>query len=456
MGCPPEAPRRVTVLGMARSGVAAAELALLQGHTVLTTDQKADAQVVPGAEAVHGRHRESDFTGAELVVVSPGVPPSVAPLQAARAAGVPVVGELGFAFEVIDEHDVPVLAVTGTNGKSSTVWFINALLRAAGITTWVGGNLGEPLSRLALSLLKGEQRPQVAIVEVSSYQLELAGRFRPAAAAVLNLRPDHLARHGTMAEYGRTKLRIFENMREDGVCVVPLHEPLLPIEGLPGTVLHHDGWPGARHIGAVLYLQGTGDDGAIDLGDFRLPGRHNVENLAAAALLVQALGVGRDHLRLDAVQSLPHRMERVAEDGGVVWLNDSKATNIDAALTGIRGAGAPQVALLGGQGKNGADYTALAPALRSRARRVICFGASGPAIAAALRIPLAPAVAVSVVPDLAAAVEEARSHAIPGDTVLLSPACASFDEFRDFEHRGAVFTALARRLPPASLPGDTP
>ncbi len=441
----PETGQRLTVLGMARSGVAAAELALALGHTVTTTDQRADAPTVDGARAAHGPHSLSDFTWADRVVVSPGVPPRVAPVQAALAAGRDVVGELGFAFEVVEAHGVPVLAVTGTNGKSSTVWFLDALLRAAGLRTWVGGNLGEPFSRLALSLVRGEDAPDVAIVEVSSYQLELPGRFRPDAAAVLNLTPDHLARHGTMAEYGRTKLRIFARMGPEGVAVLPLAAPLLPAAGIRPPVWHHDGWPGVRTIGETLVLQGTRDDGPLSLVGFALPGAHNRQNLAAAALLAQAVGVGRDRLRPAAVTALPHRMAPVPSADGIRWLNDSKATNVDAALVGIRGAGERQICLLGGEGKDGADYGALVPALRQQARRVICFGAAGAAIARALTVALVPDVPVEVVPGLGAAVAAARSHARPGDTVLLSPACASFDEFRDFAHRGEVFAALVAR-----------
>ena len=438
--------QRVCVLGMARSGVAAAQLALARGAAdVVCCDLRPDAPVVEGTRAAYGPHRMEDATGAHLLVVSPGVPARSPMVQAALAAGVPVVGELGFAWEDLRARGVPVLAVTGTNGKSSTVWFLHQLLIAAGRRSWVGGNLGEPLSLLAGALRSGASDAEIAVVEVSSYQLELPGRFAPAGAAVLNLTPDHLARHGSLQAYAAAKMGIFRRMSPGGVAVLPAGDPLLRPDALPPglRVWHPGAWPGARDLGDHLYFMGTDSTGPLDLRAFPLPGAHNRANLAAGALLAQALGMPLSELRVGGLRPLPHRLELVHEAGGVRWRNDSKATNVDAALVGVMAVPWPQITLLGGQGKDGADYLPLVPALRSRARRVICFGADGPLIAAVLG-PRLPGLPVEQVADLAAAVDRARAVAEAGDTVLLSPACASFDAFRDFEHRGEAFAALAR------------
>jgi len=304
----------------------------------------------------------------------------------------------------------------------------------------VGGNLGRPLSELALSLLAGDV-PDVAAVEVSSYQLELPGGFAPQAAVVLNLTPDHLARHGTMAAYAAAKLRIFEKMGDGCAAVLPAVAPwadgFSPPDGV--LALRLGGRPGAVVEGDTLVVEIGDRVERYDLAGFPLPGAHNRDNLAVAVLLARLGGLPADRVDVSVVRALPHRLEPVHDADGVAWINDSKATNIDAAVIGIDAVGAGAITLLGGQGKGGADYGVLRAPLAATGRPAIAFGASGGDIAAALAdLP------VERVDTLAEAVALARRLARPGDTVLLSPACASFDEFRDFEHRGAVFTELAR------------
>lgn len=423
---------RVLVVGMARSGVAAARLARARGATVKTTDLRPDAPAVEGCEAVHGHHRRADFLESDLIVVSPGVPAAQPDLAAARAQGVEVVGELGFAASFLT---VPVVAVSGTNGKSSTTHFLGQLLRGAGYRPFVGGNLGVPLS------VGVGQDIDLAVLEVSSYQLELAGGLHPHAAAILNLTPDHLGRHGTMAGYSLAKGRLFAEMGPDDFAAVPAQDPLLvaQLERTRARRLWLGGAPGVRVEGRQVWLSGTPDDGPIALDGLRLLGAHNRENAAAAALLAVCMGARREALDLSALTALSHRLELVHEAGEVRWVDDSKATNVDAALVGIAGVGGQQIVLLGGLGKEGADYRPLAPVLAAHARRILCFGQTGPEIAAALaELP------VTLVPTMAEAVALAAREARPGEVVLLSPACASFDEFRDFEHRGDVFAALAR------------
>ena len=435
--------RHVLIVGMARSGVAAARLALARGAAVHCVDLRPEAETVPGTTQRYGPHAETDFTCADVVVMSPGVPTETKWVALARSAGATVVGELGFAAEVVHEAPVPVLAVTGTNGKSSTVSFIGQLLANATMTTFVGGNLGRPLSELALGLLDGSLDPDVAVVEVSSYQLELPGGFRPAAAAILNLTPDHLARHKTMQAYAAAKARVFENMGPGGVAVLPDAAPWAPDALPPGVIEARLGrrpgiwWEGDS---ILIQLQADGPAERIDAAAFPLPGDHNRDNLSVALLLAHIAGAPVDRLDPGILEALPHRLQPVANHGGLTWVNDSKATNVEAAQIGVEALTGPALVLLGGAGKDGANYGALLPGLRAHARRVICFGASGPEIAAALPLPAT----VLLDGGLEDAVRDAREHARPGDTILLSPACASFDEFRNFEHRGDVFAALAR------------
>ena len=480
--------KRVLVVGMARSGVAAAELAVRRGAVVTCVDLRVDAPVVAGTTPRYGPHRREDFVGAELIVVSPGVPARQPDLVAARAAGVEVVGELAFAAAFID---APILAISGTNGKSTATHLLGQLCARAGLRTFTGGNLGEPLS------LAADQELDVCVVEVSSYQMELPGGvpipdagtdsngaapppagkadrpstrvptgiggalrggtprptmnllipgFRPRAAAILNLTPDHLERHGTMDSYGAHKCRLFARMGPADHAIAPADDARLVrlAAQLPGRRLWLGGSPGVTIHPDRLVLDGVHDPGDVPLAGFDLPGAHNLQNLAAAVLLAVCGGLWRHELRVAGLTGLPHRMERVAERRGVTWIDDSKATNVDAALAAITGTGPDTWILLGGKGKEGAGYEALVDPLR-RKRGIVCFGADGPRIADVLAAAgLAPVRVHSLDDAVARLAEDAR----PGDTVLLSPACASFDAFTDFEHRGRHFRALVHRLAP--------
>lgn len=424
--------RKVLVVGMARSGVAAAALAVRKGAVVTCTDRNPDAPRVAGTVAVYGEHRRADFLDADVVVVSPGVPAAQPDVAAALAAGREVLGELAFAASFLDR--VRIRAVSGTNGKSTTTWLLGQLLTRAGHRTFTGGNLGQPLSEAV------DQGYEAAAVEVSSYQMELPGRFRPCAAAILNLTPDHLERHGTMDAYGAHKCRLFARMGPDDAAILPADDARLArlAAELPGRRYWIGARPGVELGDDHLVLHGTPDDGRVPLAGFRLPGAHNRANLAAAALLAVTSGVPRANLHVAGLTGLPHRMEVVAFQGGVRWIDDSKATNVESTLAALSGLPEPVVALLGGQGKAGAAYDRLAPALRG-ARAVICFGASGPEIARALADA---GVRCEQRSTLDEAVGLARTLARSGDTVLLSPACASFDAFQNFEHRGRHFRAL--------------
>ncbi len=427
--------RRVLVVGMARSGRAAAARCVREGAVVTCVDLRRDLEPVPGCRMALGPHDRQDFLGAELIVLSPGVPSTQRDLQAAVAAGVPVVGELALAAERIT---APLVAITGTNGKSTVTHFTGQLLRDAGSRCFVGGNIGLPLCEA----LEGGPWDHV-VAEISSYQLEWPGALSPAAAVVLNLTPDHLQRHGTMACYGDTKCRVFDNMAPDAAAILPAGPGLLT--ELAGDRGGRRLWIGARP-GIVLegetvhWEPGDGRGASIDLSGLAVPGAHNRWNAAVACLLALEVGAEPAALRPERLTALAHRMEVVGTPGGVTWINDSKATNVAAAQTGIEGLGRPALVLLGGDGKDGEDYGALAPALTG-GPGVICFGRSGPTIAAALA-----SLEPHLVEGMEAAVQLARGLARPGDAVVLSPACASFDEFDDFEHRGDAFRALVREM----------
>ena len=426
--------RKVAVAGMGRSGQAASRLALSLGAEVTTVDSNPAAVPVDGCAACHGRDPADMLAAQDRIVLSPGIPASHPMLDAARQAGVPVIGELGFAAE---HCSLPMIAVTGTNGKSSTAWYCAQLLAQAGREPFIGGNFGTALSSLVLE----PGGHDIAVVEVSSYQLELPGGFRPRYAAALNLTPDHLARHGDMETYGRMKRRIFQNQREEDVAISPKGDPRLHARSA-ARQLWLDDCPGSSLTGRAIRLEGTRSDGEVDISGLKLLGEHNLQNVSAALLLAVSAGTDLQRLDVEALLPLDHRLQTVHESEGVRWINDSKATNIEAAMAGIAGVPGPQILLLGGQGKRGADYGQLRLPASRRARLVVCFGAAGPEIAEALGESLP----VETAPDLAGAAALSAHLSRPGDNILLSPACSSFDEFDDFEHRGAAFAALARQL----------
>lgn len=432
----------VVVVGLQRSGVSAARLAVARGAArVIGVDVRPDLPPIPGVELQLGPHRRETFLGADLIVASPGVPPSQADVAAARSAGVPILGELQFAASFLP--DATIVAITGTNGKSTVTAFTGALLDAWQPGVFIGGNLGVPLSEAALAPVA----PRIVVVEVSSYMLEWGGPFRPHAAVILNLTPDHLARHGTMAQYAAEKAKLLADCTAEDLVI-------LPADGVPGAALIRAAaaaWPAPRRLwlgatpgivrqGRRATVSGAGLAATLNLEGLRVQGAHNLDNAAVAATLALAVGapLAGIHAALPSLVALPHRVELVHEADGVLWIDDSKATNVEAAAVGIGGMERPAVVLLGGEAK-GPGFDALGPLLVGH--RVVAFGAAAEQVITELG---AVGVRCERAAGLADAVARARALARPGDVVLLSPACASFDEFRNFEHRGQVFRALAR------------
>jgi UDP-N-acetylmuramoylalanine--D-glutamate ligase len=408
---------RALVLGLARSGRAAVPVLRTGGWLVVVHDSD-DGADASGLDAdVHlGVWDNALLDGVTLVVKSPGVPEEAAPVVAARAAGVEVISEIELGVRLLPN---PILGVTGTNGKTTTTALTGAMFDAAGVPAEVVGNIGRPLTSLVRSL-----DPAAWVVcELSSFQLEGVRTLRPRVAVLTNLEPDHLDRHGTFEAYAALKLRLFERQEPDDVAVVP--------RGF-GAI------PGRAHR-----VEFAGDDPLP--AEPRLPGAHNRENAAAATLAARAAGLP-DSAIAEALRTFPgveHRIETVAVRGGVEYVNDSKATNVAAALRALASfPGRARHVILGGRGK-AEPYGRLAEALDA-GDHVYLIGEAGDAIADALS---SAGVRFERSGDLPTAVAAAARAARVGDVVLLSPACASFDQFRSFEHRGEEFRALVSKLP---------
>jgi UDP-N-acetylmuramoylalanine--D-glutamate ligase len=421
------------VIGLARSGTAAALALRARGERVLGSDLAGR-----GAELRdHGVELTGDPLGAldrvRCVVKSPGVPREDATVAAAIERGIPVIGELELAWRLLSNEFV---AVTGTNGKTTTVELIGAIHRAAGREVVVAGNVGLALSRLATP--GAPLDPATTIVcEASSFQLEDAVAFAPDAAVLLNLAPDHLDRHGDMERYVAAKLRVFAQQGATDLAVVPVGGPAPP--GAAARVTFGAG------AGSDLRLDGDAlswrGEHLIAASALRLRGGHNRENAMAAAAVTLARGLPRDAV-IEALTTFPgvaHRLEEVASDRGVVYVNDSKATNVTSAIVALRAFEPHTVhVILGGRGP-GQDFAALRDTVAEHARASYLIGEEGAAIAQALDgLPL---VACGT---LERAVAAARAAAAPGEVILLSPACKSFDQFSDFEARGDAFRRLAQ------------
>jgi UDP-N-acetylmuramoylalanine--D-glutamate ligase len=441
--------RRVTVVGLAKSGVAAARLLRAAGAEVIATDAKPPTAL--GREALALRDlgvrlaaTADAFDGAEMVVVSPGVPIDGAQLAVPRARQVPIIGELELGWRAMEAETI---AITGTNGKTTTTALTGALLAEEPRPVFVGGNIGTPLAARALDF----PADGIVVAEVSSFQLETTEAFQPRVAAVLNLTPDHLDRHHTFAGYVDAKARIFANQTERDCAVLNADDEVTA--GLAGRTRAHvlwfsgrrtldhgvfvrDGWIVARLNGHV--------DTICPLAEIRLRGQHNVENVLAATACALWVGLGLEPIRraIGRFQAVAHRIEFVRDVRGVHFYNDSKGTNVASTIKALESFTEPVVLIAGGKGK-GQDFAPLAAAARGRVDHAVVIGEDGGKIAAALE---AAGIAAVPSPSLREAVETAQALAQAGDVVLLSPACASFDMFDNYEHRGEVFKKLVERL----------
>ena len=442
----PEGP--YLIVGLARSGQAAAALLAGRGEQVIAVDSAAPA----GAAGLAGVGVEVilDVDGVEAiervrcVVKSPGVPATAPAIAAARERGLAIIGELELAWRLLPNR---FCAVTGTNGKTTVAELLGHIWRTAGEEVAVAGNVGTPLSSL-VGRVAGEA---TIVCEASSFQLEDTEAFDPECGVLLNLTPDHLDRYASVDEYLAAKLRIFANQVDEDACVYNGSDPLLAGVDLGGCArrLAFCREPSgddcqAGPVGSALELWG---EPLIDLDDLPLPGAHNAENAAAAALAAAAMGVDRDAIAagLRSFGGVAHRLELVAEIDGVRYVNDSKATNVAAADAALRSFEPGVHAILGGSLK-GEAFTDLAPAVIGHARRCYLIGQAADRLEADLAEAWDAGVERVRCPDLPAAVAAAADAARPGEVVLLAPACASFDAYRDFEQRGEHFRALVETL----------
>ena len=429
------------VIGLGRSGIAATRLLRSRNVAVYASDagtsegvrRAAEELAALGATVDVGKHDLGRIERASEMILSPGVPPDAPPVVAAVKAGVPVRAEIDLGLEAL--ADTPYIGVTGTNGKSTVTALVGHLLRTAGRKALAVGNIGTPLTSVALQ----SPRPEWLAVEFSSFQLHDAPRVNPSAGILTNLSPDHLDRYATLEEYYDDKRRLFMNAHAGSVWVSNADDPesVGMVAGIPGRHVRFssraqaDGW--YDRDGDRLML---GAAPLLARGDLRLLGDHNVENALAAALAVQSTGVDSPAIAegLRTFTALTHRLEPVGELDGVLWINDSKATNVSSTEKAVAAVDRPFVLLLGGRHK-GEPYTKLVPLLRGRCRAVVAYGEAKAIVVQ----DLSSSVKVVEAGDFENVLQTARSLAQPGDAVLLSPACSSYDMFNNYEERGATF-----------------
>jgi UDP-N-acetylmuramoylalanine--D-glutamate ligase len=436
--------KRVLVVGLGKSGVASALFLKSRGARVTVSDSKPEAELrneillllEHGITVETGGHGDRTFRGQDLIVVSPGMPFDAPQLVQARAIGEPVIGELELAAQFLPG---PVVAITGANGKTTTTSLAGKIVAAGKFPTLVGGNIGTP----AITFVDQAKPNTWIVLEVSSFQLETIVTFRPRIAVILNITPDHLDRHKTFANYVNAKARIFENQQKDDFTVLNADDATTA--GLAGRTQAQRFWfsrKGAVDQGAfargahIFFRDGQREREIMPLAEIPLKGAHNQENVLAAVSIGALVGCDPAPIRetVRNFKAVEHRLEFVAKIAGVDYYNDSKATNVDATIKALESFPANIHLILGGKDK-GSDYTVLNELLRQRVKRVYTIGAA----AAKIESQIQGAVEVDHSETLDVAIRRASESAAPGDIVLLAPACASFDQFQNYEHRGRVF-----------------
>jgi UDP-N-acetylmuramoylalanine--D-glutamate ligase len=444
--------KRILVVGLGRSGLSAARWLIREGADVTIGDIMSEKDLQGelyreamklGAKLETGGHRVETFLNQEMIIVSPGVPLEIAPLKAAKERGITIIGEMDLAFRLFD---TPVVAVTGTNGKSTAVSLLELMIRGSGARLFVGGNIGTPL----MDYVMGDQSADYVLVEVSSFQLDTMEKFCPVVSILLNITPDHLDRYSDYEAYVQSKLRIFQNQGAGHYAVLNDDDERLA-RFLPKgevTVLRYGmeerGCRNAFMHGSRMITRLPGKkDYHFDIEGFHLPGRHNLENLMGVVLAGLALGLGPEVIRnsIGDFKGLPHRIELVGSIGGTDFYDDSKATNVDAAVRSVESFDRPLILIAGGRHKGG-DYSPLVKAAKGKVKKAILIGEARYLIAGSFEgiIPF------ELADSMGEAVSKAYRSAEANDVILLAPACSSFDMFSDYGHRGRIFRGEVKGL----------
>jgi UDP-N-acetylmuramoylalanine--D-glutamate ligase len=442
--------KRVLVVGLGKSGVASALFLKAHGARVTVSDTKSGDELrneIPvlldhGITVETGGHGERTFRGQDMIVVSPGVPVDAPPLVQARALGEKVIGEIELAAQFLPGA---IVAITGSNGKTTTTTLAGEIMTAAGFPALVGGNIGTP----AISLAERARPETVVVLEVSSFQLETIQTFRPKVAVVLNVTPDHLDRHRTLEAYVDAKARIFENQQGSDFAVLNADDPTCVAMATRTRAqvfwfsrqkeVQQGAWV---RDGNILFRGVASQKEIMQVSEIPLKGAHNLENVLAAVCAGALMGCAPEKIRqaVRDFKAVEHRLEFVATVRGVDYYNDSKATNVDATIKALESFPANIHLILGGKDK-GSDYTALNELLRQRVKRVYTIGAAAAKIESQIK-----GAEVVHAETLENAIRKANAAAQPGDVVLLAPACASFDQFKSYEHRGKVFKEIVSGL----------
>ncbi|MBZ5719286.1 MAG: UDP-N-acetylmuramoyl-L-alanine--D-glutamate ligase [Acidobacteriia bacterium] len=443
--------KRVLVVGLGKSGVASALFLKARGARVTVSDAKTQDELgaeIPilldhGIAVETGGHGERTFREQDLIVVSPGVPVDAPPLVQARALGETVIGEIELAAQFLPGR---IVAITGSNGKTTTTTLAGEIIAAGGYPTVVGGNIGTP----AISLVEAARQDGFAVLEVSSFQLETIATFHTKIAVVLNITPDHLDRHRTFEAYVNAKARIFENQNAADFAVLNADDAATA--DLAGRTKAQVFWFSRKQEvqqgayvrdGKILFRDAAGQREIMPVSEIPLKGAHNVENVLAGVAVGILMQCAPERIRqtVREFKAVEHRLEYVTTIRGVEYYNDSKATNVDATIKALESFPANIHIILGGKDK-GSDYTVLKDLLRQRVKRVYTIGAA----AAKIESHIKGAAEIVHAETLDSAIKRAAAAAQPGDTVLLAPACASFDQFNSYEHRGRVFKEVVRGL----------
>lgn len=442
--------KRALVVGLGKSGVASALFMKAHGAQVTVSDTKSGDELrneIPvlldhGITVETGGHGDRTFRGQDLIVVSPGVPVDAPPLVQARSLGESVIGEIELAAQFLPG---PVVAITGSNGKTTTTTLTGEIMAASGFPVLVGGNIGTP----AISLAERAKTETVIVLEVSSFQLETIQTFRPKVAVVLNVTPDHLDRHGTFEIYADAKARVFENQQASDFAVLNADDPTCVAMSKRTRAqvfwfsrqneVERGAWV---RDGNIVFRDASGQTEILQVSEIPLKGAHNLENVLAGVCAGLLMGCAPQKIRqaVQAFKAVEHRLEFVGTIGGVDYYNDSKATNVDATIKALESFPANIHLILGGKDK-GSDYTVLNDLIRQRVKRIYTIGAAAAKIESHVK-----GAEIVHAETLENAIRKANAVAQSGDVVLLAPACASFDQFKSYEHRGKVFKEVVKGL----------